>query len=131
MPSAAEQRSAVVDRPWIPYRIRTVHPQVLSVAWSSYTSVPVCLGAHCLHVSKERRSLNLVVVWPEQSSKTRGKPRFQRLRMISGTRNCAWIVPMRRTFDPCASKNKTGGQSMQNGSIMRTERRRSPDVWEC
>src|SRR5580700_4994825 len=29
-----------------------------------------------------------------------------------------------------ASKNEVGGQFMQNGSIMRTERRRGPDVWE-
>ena len=30
----------------------------------------------------------------------------------------------------CTSNNEIGGLSMQNGSIMRTERRRGPDVWE-
>ena len=30
----------------------------------------------------------------------------------------------------CTSNNEIGGLTMQNGSIMRDERRRGPDVWE-
>src|SRR5258708_26597443 len=41
-----------------------------------------------------------IVVSPEESSKTREKPRFYWLPTIATARICAWIVPGRRTFDP-------------------------------
>ncbi len=46
-----------------------------------------------------------IVVSPEESSKTPGKPWFQALRTTACVRICAWIVPARHTFDPlCEQK---------------------------
>src|SRR5665213_3179902 len=47
-----------------------------------------------------------------------------------GSEFCAWIVPAWLKSAVFQARMESEVEPMQNGSIMRTERRRGPDVWE-